>query len=108
MEKCQLFITWKEHGLPASLNPRRKQAGSIIQSALQRSSRGLLRQGEGAYGFRHSWVRKMHQDFQISDTDGALFAGHTLDCHIRTYRSWFPGMQDPYERLTTRVCPASG
>ncbi len=107
VEIYEIFETWKVHGLPASLSPANKrQAGSIIQSALQRSSRGILRSGEGAYGYRHSWVRRMHQDFQISDTDGALFAGHTLDCHIRTYRSWLPGMQDPYERLTTRECPA--
>jgi integrase len=109
VERYQLFRTWEKHGLPTSLNPgNKRQAGSIIQSALQRSSRGLLRAGEGAYGFRHSWVRRMHQDFQISDTDGALFAGHTLDCHIRTYRSWLPGMQDPYQRLTTHAYPASG
>ena len=102
--EMNLFKQWQLHGLPTALfgEQSRRQAGSIIQAALQRKSRGVLNAGEGAYGFRHSWVRRMHQDFQISDTDGALFSGHTLDCHIRTYRSWLPGMQDPYERLTTR------
>ncbi|MCT0225541.1 hypothetical protein [Synechococcus sp. CS-1328] len=108
VEEIDLFQLWRIHGLPEALGVQnRRQAGSIIQVALQRKSRGVLTHGEGAYGFRHSWVRRMHQAFEISDTDGALFAGHTLDCHIRTYRSWLPGMDDPYQRLTTHECPAT-
>jgi integrase len=102
VERCELFKAWKDVELPTSLSSgNKRQAGSVIQRALQRSSRGVLRQGEGAYGFRHSWVRRMHQDFSVSDIDGSIFAGHSLDCHIRTYRRFLPGMVDPYQRFTS-------
>jgi hypothetical protein len=88
----------ERHALPSVLcQPGSiRQAGSVITKALQAKGRGVLQPGEAAYGFRHSWVRRMHSHYNVSDSHGAIFAGHSLACHVRTYREWLPGMEDPY------------
>ena len=49
-----------------------------------------LKEKEGAvpYSFRHSYSKRAHQVYKLSDTEVAAFMGHTVPVHNATYSQW--------------------
>ena len=40
------------------------------------------------YSFRHSYSKRAHQVYKLSDTEVAAFMGHTVPVHNATYSQW--------------------
>lgn len=69
-------------------------AGKYLNATLRNA--GLFtRGGATSYGFRHAYARRLHSPrYRVVDTHAALFLGHTVGVHYRTYRDWLGG-EDP-------------
>ena len=40
------------------------------------------------YSFRHSYSKRGHQVYKLSDTEMAAFMGHTVQVHNAAYAQW--------------------
>ena len=40
------------------------------------------------YNFRHSYSKRAHQIYKLSDTEVAAFMGHSVPVHNSTYAQW--------------------
>ena len=40
------------------------------------------------YSFRHSYSKRAHQIYKLSDTEVAAFMGHSVPVHNSTYSQW--------------------
>ena len=49
-----------------------------------------LKEKEGAvpYSFRHSYSKRAHQVYKLSDTEVSAFMGHTVPVHNAAYSQW--------------------
>tara|TARA_E500000081_G_C5802551_1_gene205549 strand:+ start:81 stop:401 length:321 start_codon:yes stop_codon:yes gene_type:complete len=45
-------------------------------------------QGVVPYSFRHSYSKRAHQIYKLSDTEVAAFMGHSVPVHNATYAQW--------------------
>ena len=44
--------------------------------------------GAVPYSFRHSYSKRAHQIYKLSDTEVAAFMGHSVPVHNSTYAQW--------------------
>lgn len=91
VQRFRMQELW-EVPLPALVRPG--YAGRYVNHALRRF--GLVAaSGVTSYGFRHAYARRLHSaQYRVVDTHAALFLGHTVGVHYRTYRDWLGG-EDP-------------
>ena len=40
------------------------------------------------YSFKHSYSKRAHQIYKLSDTEVAAFMGHSVNIHNSTYAHW--------------------
>ena len=46
------------------------------------------KQGVVPYSFRHSYSKRAHKIYKLSDTEVAAFMGHSVPVHNATYAQW--------------------
>lgn len=91
VERFDMQAQWSA---PLPALSKRIQAGLRVNQRLQRL--GLVtREGQSSYGFRHAYARRLHSPrYRVTDAHAALFMGHTVAVHSRSYREWLGG-EDP-------------
>ena len=79
------------------------------RQAAQRVNRYLRRYGiygssetKSAYGFRHAYARRLHTpEYRITSNHAAVFLGHSVATHNKTYQRFITGVDDPYAFLAS-------
>lgn len=93
-EWLELFEMERLWRAPLPQIGRHSDAAKNVNQTLRRS--GLVPQGgPTSYGFRHAYARRLHSSrYRVLDVHAALFMGHTVLMHCRTYRNWL-GEENP-------------
>ena len=69
----------------------RTSAGDAFKSYLRFNpvwKRLKAESGVVPYSFRHSYSKRGHQVYKLSDTEMAVFMGHTVQVHNAAYAQW--------------------
>ena len=100
------FVQYDMAALMAEPNPPTeldwKAFKSIANQRVNQRFRGngLYGMEASAYGFRNAYARRMHLQYEIIQTHGALFMGHSLATHLSVYQEWIGASSDPYAQLS--------